>query len=173
MNGKRFSNLAIAGSLLVAGALAGFLLVHFRQPAPEDKYITITARKYAYDPPVITVNKGDRLHISLAATDVAHGFFVEGYDVDAQIPPGEFNFRLRHPSESHEYKPADEIVLVADRTGKFRYRCSNTCGYMHPFMQGELIVKPNYLFSSSVGMSLGLCAGMIWIFRRNGTGGRS
>ena len=172
---KRFnkSSLAILGSLLAAGALAGFLLVRYGVEAPQDRYITITAHKYAYDPPVIRVNKGDRLHISLAATDVTHGFFLEGYDVDAQIPPSDFNFRVRHPSESKEFKETDEIVVVASHTGKFRYRCSNTCGYMHPFMQGELIVNPNYLFSTSVGMSFGLCVGMLWIFRRNGNGGKS
>lgn len=173
MNRFKKSNLAILGSLLAVGALAGFFLVRYGVEAPQDRYITITAHKYAYDPPVIRVNKGDRLHISLSALDVTHGFFVEGYDVDAQIPPGDFNFRLRHPSESKEFKEADEVVIVANRTGKFRYRCSNTCGYMHPFMQGELIVSPNYLFSTSVGMSFGLCIGMLWIFRRNGNGGKS
>jgi heme/copper-type cytochrome/quinol oxidase subunit 2 len=171
MKALRISNLAIVVTLLAAGAAGGFLWVHFGISAPEDRYITITAHKYAYDPPVLQVNKGDRLHISLAASDVTHGFFLEGYDLDAQIPPAEFTFRVRHPSESKEYKQTDEILVVANRSGKFRYRCSNTCGYMHPFMQGELIVRPNYLFSSSVGMSLGLCFGMIWIFRRNGSGG--
>ena len=45
------------------------------------------------------------------------------------------------------------------------------CGYMHPFMQGELIVSPNYLYSMSVGMSFGLAVGMLWMFRRPETGG--
>jgi heme/copper-type cytochrome/quinol oxidase subunit 2 len=172
MKKRQFSNLLILGALLVAGATAGFLMVHFHQPTPEDRYITITAHKYSYEPAVVRVNKGDRLHISLAASDVTHGFFLEGYDLDAQIPPADFNFRMRHPSESKEYTSTDEVLVVADHTGKFRYRCSNTCGYMHPFMQGELIVSPNYLFSTSVGMTLGLSVGMILVFRRNGLGGK-
>jgi heme/copper-type cytochrome/quinol oxidase subunit 2 len=163
---SRFTNLAIVSVLLFAGAAAGYLAVHFRVPAPDDRYITISAHKYAYDPAVIRVNKGDILHISLASKDVTHGFFLEGYDVDAQVPPGDFNFKVRHPSRGKEYETTDEITVVASRTGKFRYRCSNTCGYMHPFMQGELIVSPNYLYSMSVGMSFGLMVGMMWIFRR-------
>jgi heme/copper-type cytochrome/quinol oxidase subunit 2 len=173
MNRIKASSFAVLGLLLAIGAVAGVLAVRYGVAPPQDRYVTITAHKYAYDPPVLKVNKGDRIHISLAASDVTHGFFLEGYDVDAQIPPGDFNFRLRHPSQSHEYAQTDEVVVVANRTGKFRYRCSNTCGYMHPFMQGELIVSPNYLFSSSVGMSLGLCIGMLWIFRRSSHGDKS
>jgi heme/copper-type cytochrome/quinol oxidase subunit 2 len=170
MNRIKASGFAVLGLLLAAGAVAGVLAVRYGVEPPQDRYVTITAHKYAYDPAVLKVNKGDRIHISLAASDVTHGFFLEGYDVDAQIPPGDFNFRLRQPSKTKDYTQADEVVVVANRTGKFRYRCSNTCGYMHPFMQGELIVSPNYLFSSSIGMTLGLCVGMLWIFRRNSHG---
>jgi hypothetical protein len=44
---------------------------------------------------------------------------------------------------------------------------------MHPFMQGELIVSPNYLFSTSVGLSAGLAAGMLLFFHRPAAGGSS
>ncbi len=168
----RKSKVAIVGALLLAGAAAGFLSTRFGRAVPQDVYVTITAHKYAYDPAVLRVNQGDRIHINLSSTDVTHGFFLEGYDVDAQIPAGEFSFRMRQPSKTKEYTSTEELNIVANRTGKFRYRCSNTCGYMHPFMQGELIVSPNYLYSVSVGMSLGLAAGMIVLFRRADTGGQ-
>ena len=170
MSHARVPNYLIIGLLLLAGGLAGYLAIHFRLPAPQDRYVTITAHKYAYEPAVLRVNKGDRIHLSLMSNDVTHGFYLEGYDLDAQVPPGDFNFKLRRPSQSKDYKPADEVSFVANRSGKFRYRCSNTCGYMHPFMQGELIVSPNYLYSVSVGMSLGLAIGMMWAFRRSETG---
>ncbi len=166
MSRGRFPNYALVGLLLVLGGLAGFFAIHFKLPAPQERYITITAHKYAYEPAVLWVNKGDKIHISLMSSDVTHGFYLEGYDLDAQAPPGDFNFKARRPSQSKEYKTTDEIVFVADHPGKFRYRCSNTCGYMHPFMQGELIVKPNYLYSVSVGMSVGLAVGILWMFRR-------
>jgi plastocyanin len=166
MNRARIPNYLMIGLLLSIGGLAGFLLIHFRLAAPQERYVNITAHKYAYDPAVLRVNKGDRIHITLVSSDVTHGFYLEGYDLDAQVRQGEFTFLVRHPSKSKEYESTDEISFVANRTGKFRYRCSNTCGYMHPFMQGELIVSPNYLYSISVGMSLGLAVGMMWILRR-------
>lgn len=168
---NRLTNFLIVVLLLLLGGSAGFLAVHFGLAAPQDRYVTITAHKYAYEPSVLRVNKGDRIHLSLMASDVTHGFYLEGYDLDAQVPPGDFNFMVRWPSQSKTFKPTDEINFVANRSGKFRYRCSNTCGYMHPFMQGELIVSPNYLYSMSVGMSFGLAVGMLWIFRRPETGG--
>ncbi len=122
----------------------------------------IKARQYAYQPERIVVNRGDEVRIRLASLDVVHGFYLEGHDIDALIEPGTpvgekwATFKFRKPSEGREYSQVEEIVFKADRPGKFRYRCSHTCGTMHPFMQGELIVKPNYPFLASIGASIGL-----------------
>jgi cytochrome c oxidase subunit II len=152
---------------LALGGAAGFSLSYFRRPLPEERRFTITAHKYAYDPSTIEVNRGDTVRIRLVSTDVTHGFYLEGYDLDAKVRREDPTFWVRHPSEKDaEYKPAEEVSFVAGRAGKFRYRCSITCGYMHPFMNGILIVRPNYLYPTGVGLSLGLVVGMLWIFRR-------
>jgi heme/copper-type cytochrome/quinol oxidase subunit 2 len=122
----------------------------------EKKEFFIKARQYAYDPPKITVNKGDEVHIRLASLDVVHGFFLEGHDIDALIEPGVRKFKLRHPSKGKEFADVDELVFTAERPGKFRYRCSHTCGTLHPFMQGELIVRPNYPFLAASGGTVGI-----------------
>lgn len=154
--------------LLSLGGAVGYGVSRLGAPAPRERYITIKANKYAYDPPVLRVNKGDTIHLSLVSGDVTHGFFLEGYDLDAQIPPGDFNFKVRRPSRSSDYKSTDEVSFVANKSGKYRYRCSNTCGFMHPFMQGELIVNPNSLYPTSTGMLFGLAVGMLWISRKAG-----
>jgi heme/copper-type cytochrome/quinol oxidase subunit 2 len=163
-------NYLLVALLVLLGGLAGFLSIYFHQLAPQERYVTITAQKYAYDPPVLKVNKGDRVHIRLLSKDVTHGFYLEGYDLDARIRPEDPTFLVRQPLSSKDYQPVEEISFVANRSGKFRYRCSTTCGYMHPFMQGELIVSPNYLFTTSVGLSLGLVFGLLWSFRRESPG---
>ena len=160
------------GLLLLLGGLAGFLYAHFGQAPPQQRTFTITAHKYAYDPPVLRVNRGDRVQIRLVAKDVTHGFYLEGYDLDAKARPDNPTFWLRRPSQGQAYEEVEEINFVANRTGKFRYRCSITCGYMHPFMQGELIVRPNYLYFTSVGLSLALGVGTLLTFRRAPAGER-
>ena len=177
MSRMRIPNHLLLGLLVACGTLAGiFSAVMWRTP-PQTRGLTITARKYGYEPSVIHVNRGDQLHIRLVAADVTHGFYLEGYDLDAKARPQNPTFWVRHPSaggDAHaggEYQEVQEIDFVASRAGKFHYRCSQTCGYMHPFMQGELIVGPNYLYSASVGLSLALAAGML-IFRHAPAGGR-
>ena len=169
MNRVRIPNYLLVGLLLLLGGGLGFLSIHFRQAAPQERYLTITTEKYAYDPPVLRINKGDRVHIRLVSKDVTHGFYLEGYDLDAKARPENPTFWMRQPSKGEDYTEVEEISFVAHHVGKFHYRCSQTCGYMHPFMQGELIVSPNYLYSTSVGLSLGLVFGMLWIFRRTQT----
>lgn len=169
---KRIPNYLLVGLLLLLGGLAGFLSAHFGQAAARPRSIVITAHKYAYDPPILRVNRGDQVRIRLVAKDVTHGFYLEGYDLDAKVRPDNPTFWLRHPSQGEEYQEVEEISFIAHRPGKFRYRCSITCGYMHPFMQGELIVSPNYLYPASVGLSLALAVGMLLILRRPTAGGQ-
>ncbi|MDD5542189.1 MAG: hypothetical protein PHX83_03375 [Acidobacteriia bacterium] len=156
--------------VIVLGGLAGFLFTAFHLAPPQDRSITITAHKYAYDPPVLQVNRGDRIHLHLVAQDVTHGFYLEGYNLEAKMRPENDTFWVRHPSQGGDFEEVDEVSFVASRPGKFRYRCSITCGYMHPFMQGELIVRPNHLFSTSVGLSMGLLLGMLLVFRPSSQG---
>lgn len=167
---SRLRRYLLVGGLIVLGGLAGFLPSRWVRPQPQERTFTVVAHKYAYEPSVLRVNRGDRVRIRLVAKDVTHGFFVEGYDLDAKARPDDPDFWVRHPSQGkdHEYEQVQEISFVADRSGKFRYRCSMTCGYMHPFMQGELIVSPNSLFNTSIGLSLGLAAGLLLMFRRSG-----
>ncbi len=133
---------------------------------PQERHFTIYAHQYAYDPPIIRVNRGDTVRLRLVSRDVVHGFYLEGYDLNAVITPMRSTVELGDASQADK----QEIVFSADREGKFRYRCSQTCGYMHPFMLGELIVEPNRLLSTGIGLAIGvLLGGFLMVFvRRNG-----
>jgi heme/copper-type cytochrome/quinol oxidase subunit 2 len=154
--------------LPVASTLLGIILgiaIGFSSPSPVSRDILIKARQYAYDPPKLFVNKGDTLNIRLASLDVVHGFFLEGYDVDATVYAQNKSFKFRKPSEGENWREVEGFTVIANRNGKFRYRCSHTCGTMHPFMQGELVVKPNSTFHAGIGGVVGLLVGMLGMFR--------
>ena len=129
------------------------------------KDFTILAQQYSYTPNRINVNLGDEVHIKLGALDAVHGFYLEGYDFEAEILPGKIPFKVKRPSKDAEFSKAEEIVFIADRPGKFRYRCSITCGTLHPFMLGEFIVHPNKPFHFAiVGLTAILLTAFIFMF---------
>ena len=67
--------------------------------------------------------------IELAATDVVHGIYIDGYGLSLEADPGK----------------TERMIFTADRPGSFRFRCSVTCGSLHPFMIGKLQVGENSL----------------------------
>jgi plastocyanin len=115
-------------------ALFAPLPLHAGQPAQH--HLTLEARSFAFEPAVIQVNQGDRVILELESVDVTHSVYVDGYGVEAVSEPGH---RTR-------------LDFVADQVGKFKYRCSIACGSMHPFMIGELIVRPNIPYWRAVAL---------------------
>jgi cytochrome c oxidase subunit 2 len=131
-------------------ALAVLLLPAPFAATPVTHQLTMTADQFAFDPPVLRVNRGDRLLLTLQATDVVHGFYLDGYAIETRVEPG----------------ISQQVEFVADQVGKFRYRCSVSCGTLHPFMIGELIVGPNLTFIRAVGLTLVILAGTLFYLRR-------
>ncbi len=160
-----FKRVLLGIGIVLACAAIGPLAVS-SNASPETREFDIKARQYAYSPGRIEVNRGDTVRIRLASLDVVHGFFLEGHDIDALIEPGTAvgkkytTFKFRRPSKGKEYEVVEEIVFKADRAGKFRFRCSHTCGTMHPFMQGEFIVGPNRPYLAGMGAAAGLVIAM-------------
>lgn len=105
---------------------------------PRTHHITIDASQFEYSPSRLAINQGDTVHVTLASSDVVHGFFLDGYEIEHRVEPG----------------ISQEFTFVADRTGKFHYRCSVTCGPLHPFMIGELVVGPNELVWRASGLAI-------------------
>jgi heme/copper-type cytochrome/quinol oxidase subunit 2 len=112
---------------------------------PAEQYIDLTASQFAFTPERIVVNQGDRVVITLHADDVTHGFYLDGYGIETRAVPG----------------VAQQITFTADNTGKFKFRCSVSCGRLHPFMIGELVIRPNNPFWKSILITLIALAGLL------------
>lgn len=132
----------------VVMALAVFMLPIPALGARTTRSITLDARQFEFAPARLEVNEGDRVIITLRADDVVHGFYLDGYGLETRVEPG----------------TTQRIEFVATRAGLFHYRCSVTCGPMHPFMIGELVVGPNTLFWRAAALTLIAAAGMLTLF---------
>lgn len=127
-------------------ALAVLLVPLPAESTPQAREITIDSAQYEFNPSRIEVNHGDHVTIRFTASDVVHGFYLDGYGIERRVEPG----------------LTEEITFTADQPGKFRYRCSVTCGAMHPFMIGELVVTPNFPFWRAAGFVAIALAGMLF-----------
>ncbi len=122
--------------------------------SPTTREINIDATQFEFTPGRVEVNQGDRVVITLTASDVVHGFHLDEYGIERRVVPG----------------VAQQIEFVADQPGKFRYRCSVSCGSLHPFMIGELVVGPNAPFWRAVALVTLAVVGMLAYLWRFGAG---
>lgn len=129
---RRRSIVAAITILLVVAAM--FLPLPIPTSAPQSHNIEINARTFAFEPASLVVNKGDTVTIHFESLDAQHGLFIDGYEVNIQAEPGK----------------SAQATFVADKDGKFKFRCSVTCGALHPFMMGELTVAPDFPFARAV-----------------------
>lgn len=117
---------------------------------PTERLIRVTASSFQYAPAGIAVNPGDRVTLELASADYVHGLWIDDYNLDLQAEAGQ---------------PA-RLTFVADRPGVFRFRCSVTCGPLHPFMIGKLQVGPNLLGWRAIGLTVWVLVTLLRTFRR-------
>jgi cytochrome c oxidase subunit II len=84
----------------------------------------MTAKKYEFDPNVITVKNGEHVKLIITALDHDHGFKLEAFKIDEKLKKG---------------TPV-AIEFTADKVGNFPFECSHFCGVGHGKMKGKLVV---------------------------------
>ena len=90
-----------------------------------EKEFTIMAKKWTFDPVVITVNQGDKVKLNIKSIDVAHGIVISEFNVDERLEPGKII----------------NIEFTANKTGEFDFFCNVFCGEGHKDMKGKLIIE--------------------------------
>ena len=79
-------------------------------------------------PSEVKVKQGEKVTLRITSFDVLHGFRLEDYGIESkQIYPGK----------------VAEITFVANRVGRFPFKCTIACGVGHNVMVGALIVEPS------------------------------
>ncbi len=138
--------------VILASLVLMVLLVPFpaRAETPTERTIHIEASRFEYTPGIIKVNPGDHVTIELVSMDVVHSLSLDGYGLQVTADPGK----------------TARLSFVADRAGTFRFHCTTTCGNLHPFMTGKLMVGGDSFLVRAIGlMGLALLAG-VWMGRK-------
>lgn len=126
MNVSRVTLVVIVFVFVVLAAVGAYY--QFARPSERSSgkivEVKVVAKQFSYDPPTIVVHRGDTVVLKLTSADVAHGFAIREYNIDAKIVPGE----------------TVTVQFVADKGGTFEYYCTVFCGTGHPNHRGKLIV---------------------------------
>ena len=117
------------GRLLVAtgilAASAGALSAFSARTTPRRVAVVIEAHMGHFTPHVLRVRRGDTVHVTLKAMDTAHGFKLQGRDVEITAMPG---------------MPA-EVSFVVDWEGGVEWFCTFSCGPQHGSMSGMIVSR--------------------------------
>src|SRR5437773_4979277 len=104
---------------------ASALSQEVRATFPATHEIHVTAKKYEFNPNMITVRKGEHVKLVITATDRDHGFKLDAFKINQHLKKGE---------------PAT-VEFDAKNAGEFPFQCSVICGMGHHRMKGKLVVE--------------------------------
>ncbi len=135
---------------IIASLLVAFTPLPVSPEEPTERVIRMDASTFAFTPAEIEVNQGDLVTIQLTSKDVVHGLYLDGYNLEISADPGQI----------------EELTFTADQSGSFRFRCSVTCGDLHPFMIGKLQVGPNLLLWRGAGLAVLAVLAGVWGYRQ-------
>lgn len=142
-NRPRVALAGLAAALLVVAAL--FAPLPLTAAPPAARAVDVAAYGFGFTPARIRVNRGDTVTLTLRSTDVAHGLYLDGYGVSITSIPG----------------VSQHITFTADQPGTYRFRCSVSCGTMHPFMIGQLEVAPNSPWLRGAALTVAVTLGAL------------
>jgi len=91
---------------------------------PAERVVRITAKKFEFVPPEITVKRGEPVLLELTTPDGLMGFKCPALGLRMDIVPDKVT----------------EVRLVADKVGKIAFYCDVFCGDGHEDMDGTITV---------------------------------
>jgi len=122
MNASRPIGAVLAALLLAAASGA-------QEPTPgasaEPRKITVTAKKYEFNPARIELKAGEETQITFQSEDTKHGFALKELGVEKVV---------------FEKDKPQTVTIKAEKPGTYPFKCANFCGFGHGKMKGEIVV---------------------------------
>ena len=105
--------------------------------------ISVTAKKYEFDPSPIHVKQGSQVQLKITAKDHAHGFKISEVP-DSAPSNGKPGLVFSSPQDCTKIEEGQTatVEFTAQTPGTYSFRCCVHCGWHHRGMKGELIVDP-------------------------------
>jgi len=124
---QRIHGFRSTAGLLLLLAVTGWVLALASHASQERRReFSFSARKYAFDPPVIQVDQGDVVRITLTAEDIPHSCTIDAYRIAKRASPG---------------RPVT-FEFQADQAGSFKFYCNLQIDERCREMIGTLVVRP-------------------------------
>jgi cytochrome c oxidase subunit 2 len=95
-------------------------------PPADPRVIDVIARRFEFEPSVVTVTVGEPVRLMVRSEDGLHGFEIKKFKVNKDIPRG---------------GEAMIINFTPNAVGEFPIMCSEYCGDHHEDMKGMLVVQ--------------------------------
>lgn len=151
---------AAALLILIAGAALPAWFASLSAPPPQTRNIHIEAYRYGFSPSRIHANRGDLLRLTFSTRDTGQSFFFQDYDLHVAITPGNKLVSVQRLSRPNDPPVLTETVeIVAGLPGwqgwlvsKSTFRNHTYNGPLHGTERGDLIVAPNFLLYTSLGL---------------------
>ena len=109
-------------SVLVGSTLLGPVPAGADDVAP--RVITITAKRFEFNPKEVRLKKGETVVLRLTSEDVTHGLMVRALHLDMDIEPGK----------------TTDVKVTPTTAGRFTAICDHFCGSGHGNMKMTFIV---------------------------------
>jgi cytochrome c oxidase subunit 2 len=91
------------------------------------RVIEVTAERFEFWPPHITIAEGEEVELRISSNDTVHGFRIVGLGTNLVIPK--------------RGKGQAVLRLTGSKPGRYTIECSRMCGAGHNFMRGELVIR--------------------------------
>jgi len=102
----------------------------------------VSAKKYEFAPSEIHVKVGQRVRLKVHSVDETHGIKLTLYP-EGSLDKSIVGLKFDHPEDNGKVeKNVDQVLeFVAEKPGKYEFKCAKVCGMHHGKMKGELIVE--------------------------------
>lgn len=108
-----------------AAVLAAALLCPLLLGAQEPRKITVTAKKYEFQPSRVELKAGEPVEITFQSEDTKHGFECKELKLEKVV------FDKETPAT---------VTLTPEKAGTYEFKCAKFCGMGHSKMKGEIVV---------------------------------